>query len=129
MPFKEEVASRGQIRKEIEMNSQSKELKKVYLAFPRAYINQHNEIIIYPRRNTCFRLDDVDDETTLSCKILEWLSREACESFSPTSKKYHFEGICKYFDKRLTQEEMEEIYFRLGNSIRRTLTIKFVQLG
>lgn len=111
------------------MNSQSKELEKVYRAFPQAFINKHNEIIIYPRRNTYFRLDDVDDETILSCKILEWLSREASKSISPTSKKYHFEGICKYFDKRFTQEEMDEIYDNLGNSIRRTLTIKFVESG
>lgn len=111
------------------MNSQSKELEKVYLAFPQAFINKHNEIIIYPRRNTYFRLDDVDDETILSCKILEWLSREASKSISPASKKYHFEGICKYFDRRFTQEEMDEIYDNLGNSIRRTLTIKFIESG
>ena len=111
------------------MNSQSKELQKVYQAFPQAYINKHNEIIIYPRRNTYFRLDDVDDETILSCKVLEWLSREASKSISPTSRKYHFEGICKYFGKRFAQEEMDKIYDFLGNSINRPLTIKFIESG
>ena len=111
------------------MNSQSKELEKVYLAFPSSYINQNNEMIIYPKRNTYFLLDNVSNEMDLNCKILEWLSRETIRSSSPTSRKYHLYGINRYFKKDFTAKDMELIYRRVGSGINRELCIKFIESG
>lgn len=111
------------------MNSQSKELEKVYLAFPSSYTNQNNEMIIYPKRNTYFLLDNVSNEMDLDCKILEWLSRETIRSSSPTSRRYHLDGINRYFKKDFTAKDMELIYRRIGNGINRKLCVKFIESG
>lgn len=109
------------------MNSSSKELEKIYDAFPKAYINRFNEMIIYPRENTYFLLDNVNNELELECKVLEYCSRQASKGLSKTSRKYHFEGICDFFNRKFTQEEMNLIYTHLGNGINRKLCIKYIE--
>lgn len=111
------------------MEKLNNELQRVFDAFPKAFINRMNEMIIYPRENTYFMLDNVSNQLELDCKILEWCSRQASKGLSNTSRKYHFSGICKYFDRKFTQEEMSWIYTRLGNGINRTLCIKYIQSG
>lgn len=109
------------------MNSQSKELQKVYQAFPQAFINQQNELIIHPRRNTFFRLDDVNNETELACKILEWLTHESIRSSSPASRKYHRDGIRKYFGIDFDENDLELIYRYVGNGTNRELCVKLIE--
>ena len=108
------------------MNSENKELQKIYNAFPKAFINRHNEMIIYPRENTYFLLDNVNDKLELDCKVLEYCSRQASKGMSRTSQKYHFEGIERYFERSFTKEQMEAIYTLLGNGIHRELCKKFI---
>ena len=108
------------------MNSQNKELQKIYDAFPKAFINRHNEMIIYPRENTYFLLDNVNDKLELDCKVLEYCSRQASKGISRASQRYHFEGIEKYFGRSFTNEEMDAIYTKLGNGIHRTLCEQFI---
>lgn len=109
------------------MNSSNKELQRIYEAFPKAFINRHNEMIIYPRENTYFLLENVNNELELECKVLEYCSRQASKGISKASRKYHFEGICNFFNKPFTQEEMDLIYTKLGNGIRRKLCIKYIE--
>ena len=109
------------------MNSSNVELRRIYNAFPKAFINRYNEMIIYQRQNTYFRLDNVNNERELECKVLEYCSREASKGYSPTSVKYHFKGICDFFKRKFTQEEMDLIYTKLGNGIRRKLCIKYIE--
>ena len=108
------------------MNSENKELQKIYDAFPKAFINRHNEMIIYPRENTYFLLDNVNDKLELDCKVLEYCSRQASKGMSRASQKYHFEGIERYFERSFTKEQMEAIYTLLGNGIHRELCKRFI---
>ena len=111
------------------MNSQSKELNRIYNAFPKAFINHHNEMIIYPRENTYFLLDNVSNQLELDCKVLEYCSREAYKSMNYHSRKYHREGFNKYFNRDFSEDELEAIYSRLGNGINRKLCIQFLESG
>lgn len=110
------------------MNSESKELMKVFASFPKAFVNRANEMVIHPRTNTFFMLDNVTTELELDCKVLEFCSGAALNG-SWQSKKYHFDGICAYFDFTFTKSEMERIYERLGNGANRALCIKFIESG
>jgi len=98
-------------------------------AFPKAFVNMHNEFIVYPPRNIYFRLDGVASELELKCKVLEWCSREAHKSISRPSKKYHFEGINKFLGTSFSHEDMAIIYTYLGNNVNRSLAIKFIESG
>lgn len=98
-------------------------------AFPQAYVNLQFEIIIYPPRNSYFRLSGVETEIELNAKIIEWLSREVSKSISRASLKYHLDGINKFLGTSFTQEGMIKIYTYLGNAINHELTLKFIHGG
>ena len=54
--------------------------------FPKAFINNSNEIILEPKNNVYFRLDDVKTEFDFKCKMFAWLSRPIFDkSFSNRS--------------------------------------------
>nr|DAF28552.1 MAG TPA: hypothetical protein [Caudoviricetes sp.] len=83
--------------------------RKIQAAFPQAFVNMQNELIFSLRSNSCFRLEDVSDETQLKAKILEWLTRTAIKGISPKERKLHFEGINKLLGTNFTLEEMTDI--------------------
>lgn len=96
---------------------------------PQGVVNMQNELIFSLRSNSCFRLEDVSDETQLKAKILEWLTRTAIKGISPKERKLHFEGINKLLGTNFTLEEMTDIYTYLGNGIKHDLCVKFVESG
>lgn len=96
------------------------DISKVQKAFPKMFINNCFELIIDPKSNTYFLLKNIDNQLDLDCKILEYCSRLAIR------KKYHFEGICKYFNRNFTKKEIEKIYYHLGNGINRELCKKYI---
>lgn len=102
------------------------DLKKVYDCFPQAFVNKEHELIIYPRTNTYFLLKNVENQLQLDCKIIEYCSGEAYDG-TKKSKEYHFKGICDYFNKEFTQEEIRLIYMKLGNGINRELCIDYIK--
>lgn len=104
-------------------------IKKIFKCFPRALINHNGEMIINPSRNTYFNLFDLPSEEIIQYKILENLSREASKGITWQSRKYHFDGICAYFGRKFTQEEMDLIYQKLGNGINRILCEKYIESG
>jgi len=95
-------------------------------AFPKFYINHNLEAIVHPRRNTYFLLTDVNTETDLIAKILEWLSREASKSITKESQKYHLDGINKFLGTSFSQDDMVQIYTYLGNRCNHQKTLRFI---
>ena len=95
-------------------------------AFPMFYINHNLEAIVYPRANTYFMLEDVQTETDLAAKVLEWLSREAAKGVSKRSRDYHLSGINTFLGTDFTQDDMLEIYTYLGNRINHAKTLAFI---
>ena len=98
-------------------------------AFPKYFINRHYEIIIHPKQNTWFRLDDVATEMDLTAKVIEFLSREAAKSISDASRRYHLTGINTFLGTSFTQEQMMEIYTYLGNRCNHAKTVRFIEGG
>ena len=101
-------------------------MKKVYDCFPQEFVYKEHELIIYPRTNTYFLLKNVENQLQLDCKIIEYCSGEAYDG-TKKSKEYHFKGICDYFNKEFTQEEIRLIYMKLGNGINRELCIDYIK--
>lgn len=97
--------------------------------FPKSFINRSNEIILEPRNNVYFRLEDIDTELDFKCKMFAWLSRPISKGLN----KYWSSKVLSSFNSLLgtnfTKEEMYKIYDRLGNDVNRRLTIRFIESG
>jgi len=113
-------------------------VKRLFEAFPNAIINRLLEFVadVNPRVNSYFTLDGVSTEIEVSCKLLEWLSRNAYKSEHYRKAKdnnrvheYHLNGINAFLRTNFTHEDMKLIYCELGNCVNHELTIKFVESG
>lgn len=109
-------------------------MKKLFDAFPDAFINRNNEIIISEKGNVYFRLDDVDNYEDLVMKILSWCSRDACKSMPYSSNRFnelhHFrirQGCNKIIGQELSEQDWNTIYARLGNGCNSKLARQFVK--
>ena len=113
-------------------------LKKLFFAFPNGFINHNLEFIAHThhRVNSYFRLEDCETEEDVAAKVLEWLSREAYKSQHFNSDRrnrqvheYHLEGINAFCGTLFTEDDIEEIYTYLGNSVNHQLTLDFIRSG
>ena len=102
-------------------------IEEVLNCFPKAFINNCNEMIIDPHANTFFQLDDVESKFDIECKLLNYMSRNAIKGGHRHFNKYHFRGICEYLDMPFTIREMAVIYQKLGNGINPELTKTFIK--
>lgn len=102
-------------------------MKIVQRHSPKCFINPNIELIVEPRNNIYFRLEDVETELELKCKILAWLSRPSCTGVSNYWQKRIRAIVNEYLGTNFTFEEMEEIYTYLGNDCNRNKTIKFIE--
>ena len=107
--------------------------RKCMIEFKGSFINYNNELILVPRTNLYFLLNDVKTDFDVKCKLLEWCSRDACKSMPYYQQwrndKYNnevLEHINNILETSFTHEHMELIYTRLGNRINHSLTIKFI---
>lgn len=94
----------------------------------KSFINEDNELIVIPKINAYFRLENVYTELDFKCKVLNWLSFYA--SSNHWSKRWSNE-IIDYTNFILhtdfSKEDFDTIYNHLGNGINNDLTIKFIQ--
>lgn len=114
----------------------NKELLRLMGCFPNSFMNQHGEFIAHKEANEYFIINNITDDIEMKYKTLEWLSRAAgiTEPFRTNKKNIEFNnfmlcGINQYLSTDFTTENMRLIYQKLGNSINRELTIKFVESG
>lgn len=95
--------------------------------FPKAKIvNNATEIVLEPKNNISFRIDNVGSKKELDCKVLEWLSRPSCKGVSPYWQRFMLRGVNSYFGKTWSHEDMNKIYTMLGNNVNRELCMKFI---
>lgn len=94
---------------------------------PKCFINQHFELIVEPKNNIYFRLEDIETELQLKCKVIAWLSRPSCKGVSEYWQKRIRAIVNEYLGTEFTFEEMQEIYTYLGNDCNRVKTIKFIE--
>lgn len=109
----------------------NKEIKncfnKVQGLFEKAFITLNNELILEPKNNVYFRLEDVETELDFECKIIEYLSRPSHKGMTKKWKIYFSERLNKYFDKQWDTDELSLIYTYLGCGCNRNLCVKFIQ--
>lgn len=104
--------------------------------FEGSFINHINELILVPKTNLYFRLEDIETILDLKCKVIAWCSRHAFKTtycrVDWRNEKYQAEvrgKINKYLGVDFGIEEWEDIYTHLGNDIRRKVCEKFVESG
>ena len=111
-------------------------IKKLMNCFPNSFINHNGEFIAERKSNTYFRLEDCKTELDVKCKVLEWISRSAYKTQPYASEKRNKEfhefmlnGINQFLETEFSQDDMEQIYTYLGNTINHERTVAFVESG
>lgn len=108
-------------------------LRKTMLTFNNSFINYNFELILIPKLNVSFMLENIKSDVEFKCKILEWVSRPASKA-CPYKRNYLnikyrqdiLNNINKVLDTHFSEKEIDLIYTKLGNGIKRDLAIKFV---
>ncbi len=104
-------------------------VKKALRSFEGSFINANNEIILNPRNNLYFRLDNVESELEFKCKMFAWVSRPIANGLN----KYWAPRVLKSFNNfmgtEFRKDDMYQIYDRLGNDVNlRLITINKLDL-
>ena len=102
--------------------------------FPTSFINERGEFIAYPKTNLYFNLGNCKSLLDVKCKVLEWFSRDCHKSMPFRSnwrnEEYHkqmLERVNEFLGTDFSISDMAIIYQKLGNAIRHSLTIQFVE--
>lgn len=94
---------------------------------PKSYLNHNLEMIVEPKNNIYFLMEDVENEMDLKRKVITWLSRPSCKGVS-TYWQYRIRNIVnEYLETDFELSHMEQIYTRLGNDCNRPLCLQFIE--
>ena len=93
-----------------------------------SFVNENNELIVIPKINAYFRLEDVKTTLDFKCKVINWLSYYVAPNhwyryWSLKMMKY----INYILNTNFTKDDFDLIYGRLGNNVHPALTIKFIE--
>ena len=109
------------------------ELKKLMNCFPGSYINHNLELILIPRTNSYFKIEDCECKRDIIAKILMWCSRAIAKGMPYRSeirnnafRELNKRSLNYYLGTFLSDEDIDLIYQRLGNGINPELTYKFI---
>lgn len=112
------------------------ELKALMDCFPGSYINHNLELILIPRTNTYFQIEDCKDKRDIIAKLLMWCSRTIVKGqpFRSENRNNAFRKLVKrslnnYLGILFSNEGMALIYQRLGSGINPELTYRFIDSG
>ncbi len=94
---------------------------------PNCFISPLFELIVEPRNNIYFRLEDVETDLDMKCKVLAWLSRPSCKEVGEQCQKKMRAIFNEYLGTDFSVEQIEQIYTYLGNDCNREKTIKFIE--
>lgn len=104
--------------------------------FPGSYINHNLELILIPRTNTYFKIEDCKDKRDIIAKLLMWCSRTIVKGqpFRVENRNNAFRKLVKrslnhYLGTLFSDEGIALIYQRLGNGINPELTYRFIDSG
>lgn len=113
-----------QLNNEIALKSIINQALHVFL---KSFINRNNEIILEPKNNVYFRLDNISTELEFKCKMFAWISRPIAKGLNKYWGPRVLESFNDLLMTKFTKDEMYEIYDRLGNDVNRELTIRFIE--
>ena len=94
------------------------------------------ELIIIPKNNTYFRVDNIKTELDIKRKVLEYCSRSALKAMPYSSersnKKFRtkvLDRINRFLETNFDGDDIELIYVKLGNGINSSLAEEFIKSG
>lgn len=96
----------------------------------KTFINNENELIVSPRLNAYFRLEDVETELNFKCKVLEWLTFHIADNhwFGCDEERTNIECFINYIlNTHFNHDDFQYVYLKLGNRINHKLTIDFIE--
>lgn len=109
------------------------ELSKILIEFksifPECFIYKESELIVEPKNNVYFRVDNINSKIEFDCKVLEYISRYAHKHPTLYWRKWFKRGFNSYFRFNFTDNQLGVIYRRLGNGVNRKLAIEFIESG
>ena len=102
--------------------------------FEGSFINESNELILCPKTNLYFRLEDVNSFEDCCYKIVAWCSRDASKSepyhTQSRNKKYREYvriNINEFLGTDFTEDDWLDIYCKYGCGCNKEECIEFVK--
>lgn len=104
-------------------------LKSIDGIFERAFINTRYELILEPKHNIYFRLEDIETELDFKCKMIAWVSRSCIKGCSFHYQRYFTNRLRSFFKYSFDREDLIIVYTLLGNDVNRKLCEQYILSG
>ena len=104
-------------------------IERLKQSFPRSYIYKENELIVEPKNNIYFRIDDIKSEFEFRCMVISWLSRPAHKGVSSWWQSRIRNGINKFLGTDFSTDELSTIYTFVGCGCNNNKLKSFVESG
>lgn len=112
----------------------SEEIEELMQLFDGSFINENNELILCPKTNLYFRLEDVNNIEDLCYKIVAWCSRDASKSIpyhtqwrNKKYREYVRDNINSFLGTNFTEKQWLDIYCEYGNGCNKEKCIEFIK--
>lgn len=97
--------------------------------FPKSFIYKDNELIVEPKNNIYFRIDNISTEFEFRCKVVSWVSRPTIKGVSDWHQVRIRNSFNKFLGTEFTIEELTKIYTYVGCDCNKKKLLKFVKSG
>jgi len=104
-------------------------IEKLKESFPKAFVYKNDELIVEPKNNIYFRIDDIESEFEFRCKVISWLSRPSHKGVSDWWQVRIRNAMNKFLGTSFTPEELREIYTYVGCGCNNKKLKAFVKSG
>ena len=110
------------------------EIKEVMACFPNSYINHNLELILIPKTNTYFKIEDCECHLDVKEKVIAWCTRAIAKGqpyANPNKyivfRHHNLKNLNIYLHRNFTENDIGIIYKKLGNGINPELAKKFTR--
>jgi len=104
-------------------------INKASFHFHKCFINSSNELILEPKNNIYFRLEDVKTTEDFIYKVLSYCSRPCIKGVSEYWQRYMLCRVNLILDTSFNRKDMELIYSEFGNGCQESLCRDFINNG
>ena len=109
------------------------EIKEVMACFPNSYINHNLELILIPKTNTYFKIEDCECRSDVEEKVVMWCTRAiakgqpyANQNKNIVFRHHNLNNLNIYLHRNFNENDIGIIYQKLGNGINPELAKKFI---
>ena len=102
-------------------------INKASFYFQKCFVNNNGELIVEPKNNIYFRIDDISTKKEFETKVIAYLSRSCTKGLSAYWQRYMLQNTNLLLDKNFSKEDMELIYTYLGGNHTSKRIIEFIE--